>query len=63
MPQLNNRAKKPKAHSGYRDYFDARGARQGPLVLRDGTSVEWPKGWDKEAARTWRKATGLERPW
>ena len=46
----------------YRDFFDARDARQGPLVLKDCTSVEWPKGWGKEDAIRWRRANSLEKP-
>ncbi len=56
------RAKKPEAHTGYRDYFEKRAARQGPLVLSDCTSIEWPKGWTEDDAMRWRKANDLERP-
>ena len=44
----------------YRDIFDVK--RKGPLVLRDGTSIEWPKGWTQEDADRWRKAAKLEKP-
>jgi hypothetical protein len=50
------------AKPGYRDLFNARDAGDGPLVLRDCTSIEWPHGWKQEDAARWRKANGLERP-
>lgn len=52
-------APKPAAVTGYRDIFDT--GRKSPLVLRDCTSIEWPKGWTQEDADRWRKANGLER--
>lgn len=57
MPK--KRTPKP-ALAGYRDIFDV--ARKGPLVLRDGTSIEWPKGWTQKDADRWRKTNKLERP-
>jgi hypothetical protein len=33
-----------------------------PLVLKDGTSVEFPSNWTKEEAETWRKHAGLANP-
>ena len=56
---LKKPPKQPPAPQGYHDIFDARDARQGPLILRDCTSVEWPKGWTKEDAARYRKAIGL----
>ena len=50
------------ANPGYRDIFEVRDAEQEPLVLRDCTSVEWPRGWGKEDAMRWRRANGIEKP-
>jgi len=58
-----DKKKRPKnAPTGYRNIFGVRDGHRGPLVLRDGTSIEWPAGWSKEDADRWRKANGLERP-
>ena len=62
MLQPKSHAKKPEAHVAYRDIFGVRDARKGPLVLADCTSVEWPKGWTKADAATWRKANRLHKP-
>jgi zona occludens toxin (predicted ATPase) len=42
---------------GYRDIFGARDARKGPLLLLDGTSIVWPKGWTEADAARWREAS------
>lgn len=54
---LKKPTKQPPPPTGNRDIFDARDARQGPLVLRDCTSVEWPT---KEDVARYRKTNGLE---
>lgn len=50
------------AKVAYRDFFGVRDPRQGPLVLKDSTSVEWPRGWGVEDAARWRRANGIENP-
>jgi hypothetical protein len=47
---------------GYLDITSPDKTRRSPLVLRDGTSIEWPVSWDDAARDSWRKANGLERP-
>jgi hypothetical protein len=64
MPKKRTR---PRSHvvrtpDGYRDIYDVRDARKGPLVLLDGTSIEWPKGWTAADAARWRRASRLEKP-
>jgi hypothetical protein len=46
----------------YRDIFtlDRRGKQ--PLILRDGTSVEFPDSWTQEQAETWRRYATLAKP-
>ena len=33
-----------------------------PRILKDGTSVRWPRGWTLEQAAEWRRANNLESP-
>jgi hypothetical protein len=64
MPKKRTAPKKttPSPPADYRDIYGERDARQGPLVLRDGTSIEWPKGWKAEDAARWRRASRIEKP-
>jgi len=56
---MGRRTKSPHA---YRNIFTL--ARRGklPLLLKDGTSVEFPIDWTKEATMIWRKYRGLAKP-
>jgi hypothetical protein len=54
--------KEPKSGAGYRDIFNPKNLRRGPLVLSDMTSIEWPAGWTQVDADRWRKTNGLEKP-
>jgi len=47
---------------GYADITSADRARRLPLILRDGTSVEWPVSWDAKARAAWRKGRGIVKP-
>jgi hypothetical protein len=46
----------------YRDVFTSDRTRRTPVILSDGTSVEYPAGWSKAAAKEWRKSVGLTKP-
>jgi hypothetical protein len=46
----------------YRNIFTMDRLGKMPLVLRDGTSVEFPSNWTREEAQTWRQHTGLQKP-
>jgi hypothetical protein len=51
----------PEKFHGYMDFFE-RNDLQEPLILEDGTSVEFPSGWTDEDADKWRKGMQLQRP-
>ena len=46
----------------YLDYFSDEHANIVPLILDNGTSVIFPKGWTDEEADKWRKGMELQRP-
>ena len=46
----------------YRNIFTMDRLGKMPLVLRDGSSVEFPSNWTKEEAEAWRKAANLHDP-
>jgi hypothetical protein len=43
----------------YRNIFTMDRLGKMPIVLRDGTSVEFPSNWTKQEAETWRQHAGL----
>jgi hypothetical protein len=47
---------------GYRNLFTLERNGKAPLILLDGTSVEFPADWSKKDAETWREQTGLPKP-
>ena len=51
-----------KKLEGYRDVISDDPYRKMPLILRDVTSVEFPKGWTKAHCDEWRIYARLERP-
>jgi|GEM_PF-4892037 len=44
---------------GYLDVQSTTSARTKPLILRDGTSVEWPKNFTRRDMQQWRKHRNL----
>lgn len=44
------------------DYFSDHHNNKEPVVLEDGTSVLFPKGWTDEDADKWRKSMDLQHP-
>ena len=50
------------ADTGYMDVFGDDHDFREPLVLEDGTSVLFPRGWTDEDADKWRKGMRLQRP-
>ena len=46
---------------GYLDYFGQTFSVREPLIMSDGTSVVFPKGWTDEDADKWRKGKQLQR--
>jgi len=46
---------------GYVDHFSEESVNTEPLILEDGTSVIFPKGWTDEDADKWRKGMELQR--
>lgn len=54
--------KRPHSTPTYRNIFTLERRGKQPLILQDGTSVEFPADWTKEQAETWRRYTGLARP-
>jgi hypothetical protein len=53
--------KQSKPHP-YRNIFTMNRLGKMPLVLRDGTSVEFPSNWTKEEADIWREHANLSVP-
>jgi hypothetical protein len=47
---------------GYRDIESESERLVCPHIQSDGTSVEWPVGWDALRRTNWRKKHGLEAP-
>jgi hypothetical protein len=47
--------------SGFADIFADGNENSRPLVLLDGTSVQWPRGWTENDALAWREARALTR--
>jgi len=44
------------------DYFcDCHNFKE-PLILKNGTDIAWPLGWQQEQAADWREKNGLARP-
>jgi hypothetical protein len=52
----------PSHRDGYVDFFSENDALREPVILQDGTSVQFPKGWTDEDADKWRKGMELQRP-
>jgi hypothetical protein len=52
----------PTRKPPYRDVFTKDRTRRTPVILSDGTSVEYPAGWDKKSAKKWREYFGLLKP-
>ena len=48
--------------TGYVDLFCDCHAFDTPMILKNGTDVAWPSGWEEDHAATWRKENGLARP-
>jgi hypothetical protein len=47
---------------GYRNTFSMDRLGKMPLILKDGTSVEFPSNWSRDEAEEWRKRAGLSKP-
>lgn len=45
--------------AGYTDLVSADRWRTKPLILLDGTSIEWPSTWKRRDREQWRKSRGL----
>jgi hypothetical protein len=52
----------PNDRQGYIDFFSDNNTNKEPVVMEDGTSVQFPAGWTDEDADKWRKSMELERP-
>ena len=52
----------PDDRQGYIDFFSEHYTNKEPVVLEDGTSVQFPNGWTDEDADKWRKSMELQRP-
>jgi hypothetical protein len=52
----------PDHCQGYIDFFSESFTSKEPVVLDDGTSVQFPNGWTDEDADKWRKSMELQRP-
>jgi hypothetical protein len=55
-------SKRPYRFPGYRNIFTIARRGKQPLILQDGTSVEFPDTWTKEQAEDWRKYAALAKP-
>lgn len=53
--------KKARPHP-YRSFFSMNRLGKMPLILQDGTSVEFPSDWTKEDAQRWRERANLVKP-
>jgi hypothetical protein len=47
---------------GFLDVFTDNDIPRAPRIMKDGTSVHWPKGWTQEQADEWRLEHNLESP-
>lgn len=45
--------------AGYTDLQSTDRHRTKPLILLDGTSIEWPSTWSRRDMQEWRKSRGL----
>ena len=52
----------PQHRQCYIDFFSENYTNKEPVVLEDGTSVQFPRGWTDEDADKWRKGMELQRP-
>lgn len=52
----------PERYQGFMDFFSDNNTHNEPVILEDGTSVQFPKGWTDEDADKWRKGNELQRP-
>jgi hypothetical protein len=52
----------PTDPQGYIDFFSENATNKDPLILQDGTSVQFPNGWTDEDVDKWRKGMQLQRP-
>jgi len=52
----------PERYQGFMDFFSDNNTNKEPVILEDGTSVQFPKGWTDEDADKWRKGMELQRP-
>lgn len=52
----------PEQYIGYMDYFSDHHTNREPIILADGTSVQFPSGWTDEDADKWRKGMELQPP-
>jgi hypothetical protein len=52
----------PCERQGYIDFFSEHYTHKEPVILEDGTSVQFPKDWTDEDADKWRKSMDLQRP-
>ena len=52
----------PERYQGFMDFFSDNNTNREPVILEDGTSVQFPKGWTDEDADKWRKGMELQRP-
>ena len=50
------------AWQGQLRLFGDNNSNKVPVLLEDGTSVQFPKGWSDEDADKWRKGMELQRP-
>jgi len=48
--------------AGYADLFSNQHDNSQPLILFDGTSVQWPRGWTENDAVAWREKRDLMPP-
>ena len=49
-------------NEGHKDVESTVATRVAPVILRDGTSVEWPTTWLQGARDEWRRKYGLVKP-
>jgi hypothetical protein len=55
-------ARRRKGPHPYRNIFTLERLGKLPLILMDGTSIEFPVDWTKEAAQNWRECASLQKP-
>lgn len=54
--------RKEPGEPGYQDLFTDNEIPRTPRIMKDGTSVRWPRGWTLEDAALWRQQNDLESP-